>query len=75
MRIGMLGSGLMGGKLGKIFARAGDEVTFSMPAIRRSSRRWRVMPARMRAWVHRARLRRMPTRSCSPCIGRESETC
>jgi 8-hydroxy-5-deazaflavin:NADPH oxidoreductase len=29
MRIGTLGSGLMGGKLGTIFARAGHEVTFS----------------------------------------------
>jgi predicted dinucleotide-binding enzyme len=29
MRIGILGSGLMGGKLGVLFARAGHEVTFS----------------------------------------------
>jgi predicted dinucleotide-binding enzyme len=29
MRVGILGSGLMGGKLGKIFARAGHEVVFS----------------------------------------------
>ena len=29
MRIGILGSGLMGGKLGMIFARAGHEVVFS----------------------------------------------
>jgi|SRR5262245_18845460 len=29
MRIGILGAGLMGGKLGTIFARAGHEVTFS----------------------------------------------
>lgn len=29
MRIGVLGSGLMGGKLGTIFARAGHEVVFS----------------------------------------------
>jgi 8-hydroxy-5-deazaflavin:NADPH oxidoreductase len=29
MRIGILGSGLMGGKLGAIFARAGHEVVFS----------------------------------------------
>lgn len=29
MRIGMLGSGLMGGKLGTLFARAGHEVVFS----------------------------------------------
>jgi predicted dinucleotide-binding enzyme len=29
MRIGILGSGLMGSKLGTIFARAGHEVIFS----------------------------------------------
>src|SRR6516225_10692633 len=29
MRIGILGSGLMGGKLGALFARAGHEVVFS----------------------------------------------
>jgi 8-hydroxy-5-deazaflavin:NADPH oxidoreductase len=29
MRVGILGSGLMGGKLGSIFARAGHEVVFS----------------------------------------------
>lgn len=29
MRIGILGSGLMGAKLGTIFARAGLEVIFS----------------------------------------------
>lgn len=28
MRIGILGSGLMGGKLGTLFARAGHEVVF-----------------------------------------------
>ncbi len=29
MRIGILGSGLMGGKLGTLFARSGHEVIFS----------------------------------------------
>src|SRR5919197_5001986 len=29
MRVGILGSGLMGGKLGTIFARVGHEVVFS----------------------------------------------
>src|SRR5438477_11168921 len=29
MRIGILGSGLMGGKLGTVFARAGHQVVFS----------------------------------------------
>ena len=31
MRVGILGSGLMGGKLGTIFARAGHEIVFSCP--------------------------------------------
>jgi predicted dinucleotide-binding enzyme len=30
MRIGILGSGCMGGKLGTIWARAGHEVVFSL---------------------------------------------
>jgi len=29
MRVGILGSGLMGGKLGTLFARAGHDVVFS----------------------------------------------
>ena len=29
MRVGILGSGLMGGKLGILFARAGHEVVFT----------------------------------------------
>jgi len=29
MKIGMLGSGLMGGKLGVLFTRAGHDVVFS----------------------------------------------
>jgi predicted dinucleotide-binding enzyme len=29
MRVGILGSGLMGGKLGTLFARAGHQVIFS----------------------------------------------
>jgi hypothetical protein len=35
MRIGILGSGLMGGKLGTIFARAGHDVTFSYARTRK----------------------------------------
>ena len=35
MRIGILGSGLMGGKLGTIFARAGHEVVFSYARTRK----------------------------------------
>jgi hypothetical protein len=36
MRIGILGSGLMGGKLGTIFARAGHEVVSAMREANRS---------------------------------------
>jgi 8-hydroxy-5-deazaflavin:NADPH oxidoreductase len=39
MRIGILGSGLMGGKLGTIFARAGHEVVFSYARTERKLRR------------------------------------
>jgi predicted dinucleotide-binding enzyme len=39
MRIGILGSGLMGGKLGTIFARAGHEVVFSYSRSRRKLQR------------------------------------
>ena len=39
MRIGILGSGLMGGKLGTIFARAGHAVTFSYARSREKLKR------------------------------------
>jgi len=39
MRIGILGSGLMGGKLGTIFARAGHEVIFSYARSERKLKR------------------------------------
>ena len=39
MRIGTLCSGLMGGKLGTIFARAGHEVVFSYSHSERKLRR------------------------------------
>lgn len=39
MRIGMLGSGLMGAKLGTIFARAGHEVVFSYARTRQKLER------------------------------------
>jgi len=42
MRVGILGSGLMGGKLGTVFARAGHEVVFSysrsQPKLKRLAR-------------------------------------
>jgi len=39
MRVGILGSGLMGGKLGTIFARAGHEVVFSYARSKEKLRR------------------------------------
>ena len=39
MRIGILGSGLMGGKLGTIFAKAGHEVIFSYSRSERKLKR------------------------------------
>jgi len=39
MRIGILGSGLMGGKLGTIFARAGHDVVFSYSRSQRKLKR------------------------------------
>jgi predicted dinucleotide-binding enzyme len=39
MRVGILGSGLMGGKLGALFARAGHEVVFSYARTRGKLRR------------------------------------
>jgi predicted dinucleotide-binding enzyme len=39
MRVGIFGSGLMGGKLGTIFARAGHEVVFSYARTRRKLQR------------------------------------
>jgi predicted dinucleotide-binding enzyme len=39
MRIGILGSGLMGGKLGTIFAKAGHEVIFSYSRTERKLKR------------------------------------
>ena len=39
MRIGILGSGLMGGKLGTLFARAGHEVVFSYARSERKLRK------------------------------------
>src|SRR5678816_3535926 len=39
MRIGILGSGLMGGKLGTLFARAGHDVVFSYARSERKLKR------------------------------------
>ncbi len=71
MRVGILGSGLMGGKLGTIFARAGHEVVFSYAQSNDKLKRL-ATPTAMDAPVRRARLRRKRTRSSWPCIAPES---
>ena len=43
MRVGILGSGLMGGKLGTLFARAGHEVVFSYARSERKPRAARLV--------------------------------
>jgi predicted dinucleotide-binding enzyme len=43
MRIGILGSGLMGGKLGTIFVRAGHEVVLSYSRNNHKLKGWRAM--------------------------------
>jgi len=61
MRIGILGSGLMGGKLGTLFARAGHDVVFSYARsgdklkklAMRETRRARTRPP----WRRRMRMR------------------
>jgi UDP-glucose 6-dehydrogenase len=52
MRISILDSGLMGGKLGTLFARVGHEVVFSYPQQRRSSLHSRGMPMETRGREH-----------------------
>jgi ketopantoate reductase len=76
MRVGILGSGLMGGKLGTLFARAGHEVVFSYARSEQKLQRLaHGRPRARRGPAHRERPRRKRTRYCSPCTGRESTMC
>ena len=76
MRIGILGSGLMGGKLGTIFARAGHDVVFSYARSERKLKRLaRDAGKRARAGTPARGRARTPTPCCSPCTGRASTTC
>jgi predicted dinucleotide-binding enzyme len=70
MRIGILGSGLMGGKLGTIFARVGHEVVFSTRGTGRSWSSWRGTLEEPRERAHRERQHTMLMPSCSRCTGR-----
>jgi predicted dinucleotide-binding enzyme len=75
MRIGILGSGLMGGKLGTLFVRAGHEVVFSYARsdqkLKKLAREAQGKPGR----AHRVMPRAKQTPFCSPCTGPESTTC
>jgi predicted dinucleotide-binding enzyme len=69
MRVGILGSGLMGGKLGLIFARAGHEVVSATRGATTNSSGWLATHKPMHALVRQVRLRKMQTPFCLPCIG------
>jgi predicted dinucleotide-binding enzyme len=75
MRVGILGSGLMGGKLGTLFARTGHEVVFSYARskekLNRLAREARGS-ARAGTPTEAARERML---FCWPSIGPESTTC
>ena len=75
MRVGILGSGLMGAKLGTIFARAGHEVVFSYARTTAKLKRlaWQA-GAKARAGT---RLKPLVTRMrcCWRCTGRAFPTC
>jgi 8-hydroxy-5-deazaflavin:NADPH oxidoreductase len=75
MRVGILGSGLMGGKLGTLFARAGHEVVFSYARSKEKLNRLaRDARGNVRAGTPReAAQERML--SCWLSIGPESTTC
>jgi len=70
MRVGILGSGLMGGKVGTIFARAGHEVVFSYARSKDKLKRWRATLKATHAPALRPRRQRMQMRCCWQCIGR-----
>jgi len=75
MRSGILGSGLMGGKLGTLFARAGHDVVFSYA---RSDQKLKRLAREANGNARPARrLTRhaMLMRSCSLCTGCASTTC
>jgi predicted dinucleotide-binding enzyme len=70
MRIGILGSGLIDGKLAIVFARAGHDVVFSYSRSRQKLERLARDAGAKRAREHRPRQRTTPTPSCSPLTGR-----
>ncbi len=71
MRVGILGSGLMGGKLGTIFARTGHEVVFSYARSKDKLKKLARDARAMQEPPRRVRPRTTRTRYCSQCTGRE----
>ena len=79
MRVGILGSGLMGGKLGTIFARAGHEVVFSYARSNQKLKKLaRSVHGKGRGKGHANARAGTPSEAanesdayCSPCTGRE----
>ena len=72
--IGILGSGLMGAKLGTLFARAGHAVVFSYTAATRNSSDSRARPGETHGPARLVTLRATPMRCCWPCTGPGSTT-
>ena len=75
MRVGILGSGLMGGKLGTIFARAGHEVVFSYA---RSPQKLQRLASDVAGNAPPQDPRTLPATlmlCCSRCTGQKSMTC
>ena len=75
MRIGILGSGSMGGKIGTIFTRAGHDVVFSYSRSQRKLKRLARRHRGMRGLAHRVRPLCVRMRCCWPCTGRASTPC
>jgi predicted dinucleotide-binding enzyme len=75
MRLGILGSGLMGGKLGTPFARAGHEVVFSYGRSEQKLKRLAREAQGTRGLAHRVTPRAKQKPSCWPSTGPESTTC
>ena len=75
MRIGILGSGLMGGKLGTLFARAGHDVVFSYARSERKLKRLARKRKAARAPARRPTRHATRMRCCSPSTGGASTTC
>jgi predicted dinucleotide-binding enzyme len=76
MRIGILGSGLMGGTLGTLFARAGHEVVFSYSRSEQKLKRLaREAQGNARAGRPAEAPRATQMRCCWPCTGPAWTTC